>query len=484
MNSLARKLKIALLLLAFISSAFEPALAATPTPMPTLPPLEWAMAYDEANPGTLFDDQLYAQSAILINQEDGRVLYEKNADARMNPASTTKVMTLMLALEYGESRMQEVVTVPAEAASIPADSSKVPVQVGEQMIFADLLYGLILRSGNDAANAIAVIIGGSVENFVRMMNERAQELGCIGTRFANVHGYTEDGHYTTARDMAIIARAAMQMSSFRKIVVTTLYLMPETNMRKEYGIGNTNLFISYGSEYWYRYATGIKTGNTSAAGQCFVGSATKNGIDLISVVMKSTVDFPQAKWVDSKKLMEYGFAQYRDYTFSDFYEMTKLVVPISGAVSTDENGGILELKALLNRTGSYTQTVYVPELSQALARFQDHLTVEYTHSLQAPIEVGTIIGKLTFAPEQGELITAVLVADRAVEAAPAPPAIVGGLDLLENVPQAVRYLILFLLGLAGLFLVVLLFARSAAKRRARRRRAARRRSVSGRYERY
>ena len=144
-------------------------------PEVTLPPLgENVAAYDPENPGALTADQLYAESCILMNQDDGRVLFEKNADAQMNPASCTKIMTLLLAAEYGN--LYEIVRIPESAADIPQDSSKIPVTVGEEMTFQDLLYGFMLRSGNDGANAIATIVSGSVDAFVARMNERAQEL--------------------------------------------------------------------------------------------------------------------------------------------------------------------------------------------------------------------------------------------------------------------------------------------------------------------
>ena len=174
-----RRLKncIALLLALCLLMLSTAALAApTPTPVPSLPPFDETVAeYSEENPGALTVDQLYAQAAILINQDNGQVLLEKNADVRMNPASTTKIMTALLAMEYGN--LNSVVTIPEEAAQVPEDSSVVPVTPGEEMTFVDLLYGFMLKSGNDAGNAIAVIIAGSVDAFVDMMIARAAELG-------------------------------------------------------------------------------------------------------------------------------------------------------------------------------------------------------------------------------------------------------------------------------------------------------------------
>ena len=457
-------------LLLFVSL---PALAARPTatPSPTLPPFDASVPrYSDDHPEALTPEQIYAQSFILINQEDSRVLLEKNADVRMNPASTTKIMTLLLAVEFGN--LNEIYRIPAAAEDIPKDSSVVPVTVGEEMTLTDLLYGMMLRSGNDAANAVAWLIGGSVENFVSMMNAKAIELGCTGTHFVNPHGYTADDHYTTARDLALITQAAMENATVRRIVGTGQYTMAPTNLREEYVIQNSNLMVVYGSEFRYSGATGVKTGTTSAAGQCLVSAAEKNGVKLICVTLKSTTAFTNAKWQDARRLLNFGFAQYHTYTFSELYDMLNLTVPISGAVKDDASGGVVRLNALINRSAAYEVTTHVDNAEELLQSFKDNLTIEYTHDFKAPVSVGTVMGRLTFAPEEGEVVTAVLVSDRDVSAAPvAPVDFVGG--LLRRVPQWVYIALGFLL----LFLVILIVAGIVARvRRAHRRAVARRRA--------
>ena len=149
--------------------------------------------YDVNTPEALTQDELYGESAVAIDADTGEILFSKNARVRMYPASTTKVMTLLLAVESGWS-FDTPVTIPPEAAEIPSDSSTVPVYPGEVMSFGDLLYGLMLHSGNDAANAVAVLVSGSIPAFVQRMNERAAELGCTGTHFANAHGYHDENH--------------------------------------------------------------------------------------------------------------------------------------------------------------------------------------------------------------------------------------------------------------------------------------------------
>lgn len=457
-------LLLAVLMLALSSVAYA---APTATPEPSLPPFdELTPEYNKDNPGSLSADQLYAQSAILINQDTGEVLFEKGADQRMNPASTTKIMTLLLALEYGD--INSVITIPPEAAEIPNDSSVVPVTVGEEMTFIDLLYGFMLKSGNDAGNAIAVIIAGSVDAFVDMMNERAAELGCTNTHFVNPHGYTAEGHYTSARDMATITKEAMKHYTFRKIVSTGEYTLNQSSMRDELIIVNSNLMLVWGNKYYREYITGVKTGTTSAAGQCLVSSATEGDINLISVVFKSTVAFPHAKWQDTERLMQYGFAQYETFDFQELYEMMNIVVPISGAAADDPSGGMVKLKALMNKSGSYEKTILRSHLNDLLADFKSRVQIEYTADLVAPIEVGTIIGKLTFTPEEGQPLSALLVADRAVAAAPKQHT---AFSLTGWIQETIPSWVLIIIGFFLLFLIILFIGKAviAAQERKRRR---------------
>ena len=453
-------------------TTYASAAKVTPTPSPSLPPFDDTVAaYDPERPENLTPDQIYAQSFILINQDDGRVLMEKNADVRMNPASVTKIMTLIVAVENG-GNLSEIVRVPQEAKEIPSDSSVVPVEVGEEMTILDLLYGMMLRSGNDAANAVAVVVGGSVDNFVRMMNAKAQALGCTGTHFVNAHGYTVDDHYTTARDLAIITRAALQNNTIRRIVSTGQYTMAPTNLREEYVIQNSNLLVVYGSEFRYSGAYGVKTGTTSAAGQCLVSAAEKNDIRLICVGLKSTTAFQNAKWQDAKRLLDFGFSRYRTYTFKDLYDMLNITVPISGGDPSDPSNAVIRLNALITSANTFERTIHVDDLDDLLTSFKDHMSIEYSRDLKAPIETGTVIGRLNYTDEAGEVISAVLISDRDVAAAPS-----SGENLLEElisyIPQWVYWV---LLGLAALIVLIIVLRIIAVIRRARRRARIRKRA--------
>lgn len=260
--------------------------------------------FHESAPLSLTQDHLFAPSCILIDAPTGQVLLEHNADERMYPASTTKIMTLLLALEHGN--LDQTITIPASAAEVPADSSLVPVYPGEQMHMMDLLYGLMIRSGNDAANAVAELCAGSVDSFVAGMNELAQSLGMSSSHFTNPHGYHDAEHYTTARDLAIAARKGLTDPTFCQVVTCMSYTLPATQKRDELLIQNIWELFDPSSEYYIPSAAGVKSGYTSAAGFCYVGAAQRNGQTLIAVVLGEPSR--NRAWIDLSRLFEYGFA--------------------------------------------------------------------------------------------------------------------------------------------------------------------------------
>ncbi len=260
--------------------------------------------FDKSKPLSLTDEYLNSKGAILADARTGRILFAKNAEERLYPASTTKMMTLLLALERG--KLDEVVELPASTGQIAKDSSLVPVYPGEKMTMRDLLYGLMLRSGNDAANAIAEICAGSVEQFVAQMNLKAQKLGMKGTNFTNPHGYHDSAHYTTAKDLMILAFTGMANPDFKAIVSSLSYTMPATSKRDILGIYNTNELLSQSSPYYYKEAYGIKSGYTKAAGFCYAGAAQRGDEVLYAVILKSRTR--NRGWEDMARLFDFGFA--------------------------------------------------------------------------------------------------------------------------------------------------------------------------------
>jgi len=252
--------------------------------------------------------------ALLVEPASGEVLFEKNADEKSNPASLTKVMTALLVLEYG--KLDEIATVSAQALDgLHPDSSTVNLRVGEEMSLENLLYCILVASGNDACNVVAEHISGSVSAFVDRMNERAAELGCTDTHFANTHGLTQDDHYTTPRDLYKITLEALKHPRFLEICNTASITIPATNKSEERFYYTTNHLISPLKQpgYIYHYAKGIKTGHTSAAGYCLISSAEKNDLFLVSVLMGAGKDEETGSvmsFVDAKNLYEWAFSSF------------------------------------------------------------------------------------------------------------------------------------------------------------------------------
>lgn len=238
--------------------------------------------------------QLTASSAVLLEATTGTVLYAKNEHVRRPPASTTKILTAILALEEG--RLDDIVTISSKASATRGSSAS--VHRGQKIPLGDLLHGLLLRSGNDAAVAIAEHISGSEAAFVAKMNTRARELGALNSHFQNPHGLDRPGHYSTAFDLAMLTRVALLYPKFAEIVKKTHY---DTHFQgSNWSWSNTNRLL-----FSFEGAEGVKTGTTSDAGYCLVAAACRDGRRLISVVLNS-----RSRWTDSARLLEYGFQQF------------------------------------------------------------------------------------------------------------------------------------------------------------------------------
>ena len=387
------------------SAIVIPVHAQTPSAMP----LE-ADTYDEVYPQDLVLKDIIGESAVVISYETGRILFEKNAEQKMYPASTTKIMTCMLALEYGH--LNDTVTIPKDISKTPAGSSLVPLKSGEKMPFIDLLYGLMVPSGNDAAIAVAVIVAGSVDNFVRMMNERARALGCKNTHFTNPHGFHDETHYTTVLDMAIIAHEAMKNPIFREIVSAKGYTMTATTVREKLKLATRNSMFIKTSDYYYEPMIGIKTGWHSKAGQCFVGAAKKDGVTLISATFKSTQG---GKWTDTKRLMEFGFSQYKTYFFDQIYAENPLYATIKNADIEDPGSGLVQLTVVPGGSiSSYSVSCLPDEYELTSKDTMSKVSVQYSHPLVAPIRQGDILGLITLPSNDGGDLSGTIIASRNV----------------------------------------------------------------------
>ena len=261
--------------------------------------------FDDEHPENLKETFLYAKNVCLINAVTGEVLFEKAAEEQAEPASTTKIVTLLTALSMCDP--EKTVVIPDAAADIPADSTLVPVNPGETMTMIDLLYAMIIRSGNDAANAVAVLCSGSTKAFAEKMNQVAADLGMKNSHFVNAHGYTEKGHYTTARDLVTAARYGMTQPLFIKVVTCLKYTLPATEKRGPLAVTLKWEIFDPDSEYYIPNAAGIKSGYTSSAGFCYVGAYQKDGVTLIAAVMGGRRR--NMAWTDLKRLFAYGMTK-------------------------------------------------------------------------------------------------------------------------------------------------------------------------------
>jgi serine-type D-Ala-D-Ala carboxypeptidase (penicillin-binding protein 5/6) len=234
-----------------------------------------------------------ARAAVLIDEQTGKVLFSKNPQAIMEPASTTKIMTAILSIENGD--LSKTVCVSATAAS--KDGTSMHLKPNERLTLKNLLYGLLLASGNDAAAAIAEYFGGTEANFAKLMTSKARSLGMQNTQFKNASGLPAYGHYTTAYDLALLTKYALKNKIFAQIVQTKETVIPEAKSGASLELVNHNKLL-----WQYPYTTGVKTGYTTRAGGCLVASAKQKNTTLIAVVLKSDVIYN-----DFKKLFNYGF---------------------------------------------------------------------------------------------------------------------------------------------------------------------------------
>lgn len=253
-----------------------------------------------------------AHNAILIDQDTGRILFEKKAHEKRKIASITKIMTTILAIESG--KLNEWVTVSDRA--VGTEGSSLYLQRGEKIKLQDLVFGLMLRSGNDAAVAIAEHVGGSLEGFVFLMNQKAEELGMENTHFANPHGLDDsDNHYSTAYDMAMLTRYAMQNEIYRKVTATEVYRAPNPVEKWDRVWRNKNKLLTK----LYEFCTGGKTGYTKKARRTLVTTATKDNVNLIAVTLNARDD-----WNDHITLFEYGFDNFEPIILVHKGEVPKL----------------------------------------------------------------------------------------------------------------------------------------------------------------
>ncbi|MBE5812844.1 MAG: D-alanyl-D-alanine carboxypeptidase [Clostridiales bacterium] len=328
-----------------------------------------------------------ATSAIAIDSNSFRILYEKNAFSKKPMASTTKIMTIIIAVE--NNNLDEIVTISKKAAGTGGSSAH--LKAGKQIKLEELLYGLMLNSGNDAAVAIAEHTADSVENFAKLMNKKAIELGALNTNFVTPHGLDTNNHYSTAYDMAIIAAYALKNPIISEIVNTTSKDMKFTDGTSVF-LSNTNKLLSL-----YNGANGVKTGYTAMAGRCLIGSATQNNWQVITVVFGEPTS--SSRLNDTIKLLDYCFD---NYSLVDLCELYTPQFKIN-----------IKKGKKINVTPKYANSLVLPLTKSE----EKSITIKksYSDELIAPIKQNQIIGKVDFMLNDVLLGSVKLLSSESVE---------------------------------------------------------------------
>lgn len=327
--------------------------------------------------------ELQSKSVILMENKTNKILYDKNASDKMFPASTTKIVTAILVLEH--CNLNDVVTADADSiSSIPEGYVTANITVDEQLTVEQLLELLLVHSANDSANILAKYVAGSIDNFVSMMNEKANDLELKNTHFTNTYGLQAPDHYTTAQDLSIIMQYCLKNNDFRRISSMSSCSIPPTNKSGARNYVATNKLLVQNDSSYYKYATAGKTGFTTEAGDCLVSCAFKNDIELICVVLGgSTVNGVSSRFSDSKILYEYGFNNFSIRNIVNSGDiLTQIQVP-NASLNTKSLDLAFDssLNTLVNNADLNTN--YMPEII-------------LNDNILAPITNGTVLGKAIY----------------------------------------------------------------------------------------
>lgn len=348
------------------------------------------------------DFPIYSQGAVLLEASTGKVLYGKNENGKLYPASTTKILTAIIAIE--NYKLTDKVTANNSAImAIPSGYSNAAIQPGEALTVEELLQLFLIHSANEVGYIFAEDISGSIDNFANLMNKKATEIGCKNTHFTNPSGIHNVEHYSTAYDMALIAQYCMKNETFRNIVsMTSCTIEPTDKYEKRY-FKNTNDLIDSKSKYYYEYATGIKTGFTTQAKNCLIAGSKKDNMELITVVLgaEATADGRSGRYVDTINLFDYGFANYKIQKINSANtEIQNLKV--ENATKETENLPILlkdDITALVPTNINISNLNY---------------NVNINTNISAPIAEGDVIGKITYNID-GISYSSDLIAEHSVE---------------------------------------------------------------------
>lgn len=345
---------------------------------------------------------IYSKGAVLIEASTGKVLYGKNENEKLYPASTTKILTAIIALE--KYNLNDKIKANRSAIiAIPSGYSNAAIQPDEELTVQELLELFLIHSANEVGYILAEDMSGNIENFATLMNQKAAEIGCKNTHFTNPSGIHDAEHYSTAYDMALIARYCMQNNAFRNIVsMTSCTINPTDKYEKRY-FKNTNDLIDVKSKYYYEYAIGIKTGFTTQAKNCLIAASKKDNMELITVALgaEATSDGRSGRYVDTINLFDYGFANYK------IQQIASANTSVNDLVIKDATKDTRNLSLLLKDNISAL-------MPQDLDLSNLNYTVDINDSISAPISKDDILGTITY-DINGIKYSSDLIADHNVE---------------------------------------------------------------------
>lgn len=325
---------------------------------------------------------IHSEGAVLIDSKTGTILYGKNENEKLYPASTTKIITAIIAIE--NCKLTDKITASYNAVmSIPVGYSNAAIQPGETLTVQELLDMFLIQSANEIGYIFAEHISGNIENFATLMNQKAVSLGCKNTHFTNPSGIHDPEHYSTAYDMALIARYCMKNETFRNIVSKTSCTISATDKYQERYFKNTNDLINPSSKYYYEYAIGTKTGYTSQAKRCLIASSLKDNLELITVTLGAGPSIPDARYEDTINLFEYGYSNYKTQKIATSGTIAQEIT-IENATKDTKN-----LSLILKEDVSGI----IPANSQLL---DTNIVIQLNNSISAPIEEGATLGKITY----------------------------------------------------------------------------------------
>lgn len=371
---------------------------------------------------SISEEDITAHAAMVLDQDTGYVFYSKNPTEQIHPASTTKILTAVLVIETLD--MEEEITVGDELDGVRAGSSLMGLKKGEVHKVKDLLYGMMLLSGNDAALVLAKRIGGTVSDFASMMNDKALEIGMQNTHFVNPHGLDHDEHLTTVEDMAVLTRYAMnEHEEFRKLVSTVSYDLPKTNKQEARTIYTTNKFLynekpEDDERYKFSSCTGVKTGTTPRGGCCLVAAASEGGQNLIALVYgdKSLDDKGNTsganRYKTGKTLLRYGFDNFENVTIRSLIASCEMTVQVADAAENDINHGLIEVLPAEEEEELVTLSSSVSDMDSS-TKVQGFVVPK--EGLAAPIKQGEVVGTAKYILGDRVIYEGDVLAARAVQ---------------------------------------------------------------------